>query len=334
MAGIVAAGELRRSKAVDIRETAVALARAMFVSRSDDAHARSKSRTSASVAAASLSSGSSVAAAPSPALNAVPLSRTSPRATCTHACRPSLEGVTDGLAATQNGRVQIDVLMNLDRAVAAVARRDQRETALPIRQRKRPLLVTGWDARAFRQQPDLEKVSRLAVRRVPLAVQDAGAGAHALHVADVDDGTGAQAVFVPQRAFQHVGDDLHVAMRMRTEALSRRDAVFVDHPQGAIAHEAGIDVLAERKRVAAVEPADFRLEPLEPTLRLGQCQSPPHAAHRRRRYGARDAERPIIARRRRHRATGSGSCPRRLGDLGIVETRRRRRRYLRGCDCA
>jgi hypothetical protein len=79
---------------------------------------------------------------------------------------------------------------------------------------------------------------------VELAVQHAGAGAHALHVAGADHAGGrrrrrlavAHRVLVRQRAFEHVADDLHVAVAMRAEAGAGGDAVFVDDTQVAHAH--------------------------------------------------------------------------------------------------
>src|SRR5690348_6716353 len=60
------------------------------------------------------------------------------------------------------------------------------------------------------------------------------------------------------RAVEDVGDDLHVAMRVRREALTRRHAVVVDHAQRAKAHVVRVAVFAEGKRVPAVEPVEAR----------------------------------------------------------------------------
>ena len=47
-------------------------------------------------------------------------------------------------------------------------------------------------------------------------------------------------VSVLQRAAEHVGDDLHVAVAVGAETLAALHAVFVDHPQIAPAHVRGI----------------------------------------------------------------------------------------------
>jgi hypothetical protein len=97
----------------------------------------------------------------------------------------------------------------------------------------------------------------LALRRVVLAVADAGARRHALHVARPDHRAGADRVLMLERAFQHVRDDLHVAVAVGWKAAARRNAVVIDHPQRAEPHVGGVVVLAERERVAAVEPAEI-----------------------------------------------------------------------------
>ena len=61
-----------------------------------------------------------------------------------------------------------------------------------------------------------------------------------------------------ERALEHVGDDLHVAVRVRAEAAAGRDAVVVDDAQRAEPHVRRVVVVAEGERVPAVEPTDAR----------------------------------------------------------------------------
>ena len=79
----------------------------------------------------------------------------------------------------------------------------------------------------------------------------------------------AHAVLVREPAVEHVGQDLHVAMAVRTEALAGRDAIVVEHAQRAKAHVLRIVVPAERKRVIAVQPPQVALAAV---LGLSQCQ--------------------------------------------------------------
>ena len=58
-----------------------------------------------------------------------------------------------------------------------------------------------------------------------------------------------------KRAVEHVGDDLHIAVRVGGEAGARRDAVVIDHAQRLEAHVGRVAIAAERERVPAVEPA-------------------------------------------------------------------------------
>jgi hypothetical protein len=52
-----------------------------------------------------------------------------------------------------------------------------------------------------------------------------------------------------QRAAQNIGDDFHVAVRMRAKAAAARDGVVVDHPQRAETHVTVVVVIGKRKRV-------------------------------------------------------------------------------------
>src|SRR5436305_10170066 len=57
------------------------------------------------------------------------------------------------------------------------------------------------------------------------------------------------------RAFAHIGDDLHVAMGMGREAGVGGDLVVIPDPQGAVAHIVGVVVAAEREVMFCLEPA-------------------------------------------------------------------------------
>ena len=58
-----------------------------------------------------------------------------------------------------------------------------------------------------------------------------------------------------QRATEHVGDDLHVAVTMRPETSAGRDVVVVDHPQVAKTHVFRVMVVGEREAVKALQPS-------------------------------------------------------------------------------
>ncbi len=116
------------------------------------------------------------------------------------------------------------------------------------------LLVARPDAFGLGQKPDLQQVHRLLFGGVELAVHDAGAGAHPLPLVRADDLAVAHAVAVLQPARDDVGQNLHVAVPVRAEALPRSDAVFVNHAQAPEAHVARVVVVAERESVVRVEP--------------------------------------------------------------------------------
>ena len=56
-------------------------------------------------------------------------------------------------------------------------------------------------------------------------------------------------------AVDHVGEDLHVTMAVRSEPLAGRDAILVEHAQGAKAHEIRIVIAAEGERGEGAQPS-------------------------------------------------------------------------------
>ena len=67
-------------------------------------------------------------------------------------------------------------------------------------------------------------------------MHDAGAGVHHLHVARLGPPLVAQAVAMGDRALPDIGDDLHLAVRVRVEPGARGNLVVVPHAQPAKAH--------------------------------------------------------------------------------------------------
>src|SRR5262245_63468936 len=105
-------------------------------------------------------------------------------------------------------------------------------------------------------------------RRIELAVLDARAGAHDLHLAGPDDGSGAEAVAMLELAVEDPGEDLHVAMAVGAEPATGLDPVIVDHAERAESHVPGVEVVAERGGVPAVQPFEARA----PALGWGSCR--------------------------------------------------------------
>src|SRR5690606_34759891 len=102
--------------------------------------------------------------------------------------------------------------------------------------------------------PDLED-PRVHGLHVVLAVGDAGTGAHHLHVTGFGTALVAQAVLVGDRAFTHIGDDLHVAVRVRREPAAGGDQVVVPYPQRAPVHAARIVVFGKGEVMVGIQPA-------------------------------------------------------------------------------
>lgn len=78
-------------------------------------------------------------------------------------------------------------------------------------------------------------------------MDDAGTGAHHLHVAGLGAALVAQAVLVGDRAFADIGNDLHVAVRVRREAAAGGDLVIVPDPQAAPVLALRVIVVGEGK---------------------------------------------------------------------------------------
>ena len=101
----------------------------------------------------------------------------------------------------------------------------------------------------------------------------------------------AHAVLVRQRAFEHVADDLHVAVAVGAEAGAGGDAVLVDDAQVAEAHVARVVVVGEREAVVALEPAVVGVAAVGGFAQGDHAGAPFDAAHCRRAA----ARRPLTA---------------------------------------
>ena len=75
-----------------------------------------------------------------------------------------------------------------------------------------------------------------------------------LHIARPKGRSVAKRIPVRQFARKLIADDLHVAMRMRTESVIWLDSIFVDDAQRAKVHVRGIKVIAEGKGVEGFQP--------------------------------------------------------------------------------
>src|SRR5208282_6030506 len=148
--------------------------------------------------------------------------------------------------------------MNLHGLIAAIGRTYSREAGARLGVVDVFLLVARSDCACGGRDPDLQKMNRVGFRMIEFAVRDSRPGTHSLRFARMNDRAGAKAVLVFERAFENVGDDLHVAMPMGGETRAGADAILVDYAQRAKSHLAGVVVVAERESVAAVEPVDFR----------------------------------------------------------------------------
>ena len=80
----------------------------------------------------------------------------------------------------------------------------------------------------------------------------------------------------------HIGDDLHVRVRMRREAGMRRDLVVIPHADRAPAHALRVVVAAEREMMLGLEPTvvgaakPFECSYLNHVFTSAPCSAPLH----------------------------------------------------------
>src|SRR5262245_60922888 len=134
---------------------------------------------------------------------------------------PARERVPELAAGVRRRDVQTRVLVDANGPFAARRRRHEPEPVRALRAVERALFVARLDALAVGDEPDLQEVHVGGLRGVELAVADARSGAHALDLARADHRTGAEAVLVFERAFEHPGQDLHVAVTVRRKTAAR-----------------------------------------------------------------------------------------------------------------
>src|SRR5262249_29190547 len=137
---------------------------------------------------------------------------------------------------------------------------DGQQLAGALLGRKLLLLVRGRQPGAFGQYPHLEQLDRRFFRKVEFGMRDARASRHPLRLPGANQPGAARAVFVPQRAFQHVGHDLHLAMRMRRESSAARDCVMVEDSQRPESHVIRVVVAVETEQPVRRQPVALQMK--------------------------------------------------------------------------
>src|SRR5262245_8725949 len=145
--------------------------------------------------------------------------------------------------------------MHRDGTIASISRSNESPGASMLMERESILFIARHQTHLIWHDPDLQEVHRLGLRRVVLAVADAGPGAHSLHVTRSDHRARSRAVFMRHGTFQDVGDDFHIAVRVCRESAARINSIFVNDSETTEAHVLLIIIVAEREGVTAVEPA-------------------------------------------------------------------------------
>src|SRR5262245_48262003 len=98
----------------------------------------------------------------------------------------------------ETSRPNVDILMHRHGTIASLFRSDESPSPAIFIERDRLLFITGHQTCLAGNNPDLQEVHQLGLRCVVFAVADSCSGAHALYIANSDDGARARAVFVRQ----------------------------------------------------------------------------------------------------------------------------------------
>jgi hypothetical protein len=125
--------------------------------------------------------------------------------------------------------------------------------------RERDLLICRFKVFGRGQYPNLKQVHRFRFRRIEFTVHNAAAGGHHLNLVWPKYMLFAHAIAVQQLSLEHVRKNLHVAVRVRTEALAGRYRVLVDDSQRAKTHVGGIAIVRKREREIRIVPASVEV---------------------------------------------------------------------------
>ncbi len=156
----------------------------------------------------------------------------------------------------QRPAVQLHILVDLQRTIASIWRKHQ---LLALRGVEAALFVARRDAGFLRNDPDLVQPQTIRFARVVLGVANAGPGAHNLEFTGRNLFFIAHTVLVFYGAFQYIGQNFHVFMRMRAETLACVDHIVVNHTQRREPHKVRIVIIGKRKGMPGVKPAMIRM---------------------------------------------------------------------------
>src|SRR6185437_12143912 len=90
---------------------------------------------------------------------------------------------------------------------------------------------------------------------------NAGAGAHDLYIAAIDDAVGARAVLMGKRALQRNGDDLHVLVLVGIETAAAFHHIVIQHPQRSELYFLPVMPVPEAKRMMTIQPSEVYVAP-------------------------------------------------------------------------
>lgn len=135
-------------------------------------------------------------------------------------------------AGIQLHNVNICVLPDSYGRVAVCVRHNMLPSIMPVFWFKVMIAVIGRQHAFFREDPDLQKAQH-RIAQIVFRMGDARSGRRKLHIAAGKRAFVSHAVSVGQLSVNHIGDDFHIAVRVRGKTGIGFHQVVVDYAQFA-----------------------------------------------------------------------------------------------------
>ena len=129
-------------------------------------------------------------------------------------------------------------------------------------------MIDGW------RDPQLYQVYGILLGVIIFGVAHSGAGAHPLNFTRTYHANVSHIIFVFQGAFDDVGDDFHLAMRMQRKTACRGDDVIIENAQRAKIQVLGIVIMVKREVPICLKPICFKMIAITRSNRLDQGGPP------------------------------------------------------------
>src|SRR6266566_10063035 len=108
-----------------------------------------------------------------------------------------------------------------------------------------------------RHDPELQQVHGIILRRIVFGVAHPSPRTHPLNLAWADDAYVAHVIAMFEGAFDDIGDDFHLTMRVKGKAAGGSYYVVIENAQRAKIHVCRVVVVVEREMPMRIKPICF-----------------------------------------------------------------------------